>query len=68
MAGESRGMWKSAKQLYFGRKFILKEPGKGEERLLRPYKEKCNDNARDTMTSMRNVDSSVTGSIIIWED
>lgn len=57
-----------AKQLYFGRKFILKEPGKGEERLLRPYKEKCYDNARDTMTSMRNVDSSVTGSIIIWED
>lgn len=57
-----------SKQLYFGKKFMVKEPNEGEERLLKQYKETNFDNAKDTMTSMRNVDEAVSGSIVIWED
>ena len=47
---------------------MVKEPNEGEERLLKQYKETNFDNAKDTMTSMRNVDEAVSGSIVIWED
>lgn len=54
--------------LYFGRKFMVKEPDEMERRLLKQFSLKSRDSAKETMTSMRNVDTSVTGSVVIWED
>lgn len=55
--------------LHFGKKFMVKAPSKEERRLLKafgtaPYE----TNSMPTLTSMRNVDSSVAGNILIWED
>lgn len=54
--------------LYFGRKFMVSPPSVGEMRLLKQYNSPGKDNARDTLTSMRNVDTSVRGSVIIWDE
>lgn len=54
--------------LYFGRKFMVTPPGEGAYRLFKQYGSHGKDDARETLTSMRNVDSSVKGSVIIWED
>ena len=54
--------------LYFGRKFMVKGPNELEKRLLKQFNLESYDTAKETMTSMRNVDSSVSGSIVIWED
>jgi hypothetical protein len=54
--------------LYFGRRFMVKPPSAGEKRLFMPYNSDGNDHAIDTLTSMRNVDSQVKGSIVIWEE
>lgn len=54
--------------LYFGRKFMLTSPGANEYRLLKPYNAFGHDASVKTLTSMRNVDTPVTGSIVIWED
>lgn len=53
---------------YYGEKFLIKEPGDGEGRLMKPFNTSRNDPAFDTMTSMRNVDSTVTGNVLIWEE
>jgi hypothetical protein len=56
-------------RLYFGRKFMVKRPGTGERRLLKAFGTADYDiSAYDTLTSMRNVDSSVAGNILVWED
>lgn len=55
-------------KLFFGRKFIVKNPEGGSKRLLKPFNGSGKDYALETLTSMRNVDNSVTGSVIIWED
>ena len=55
-------------ELYFGKKFMVNSPKDKERRLLKQFNLECNDDAKETMTSMRNVDSSVEGSILIWED
>lgn len=57
------------KELCFGKKFMVKSPSKDERRLLKvfgtaPYE----TYSKPTLTSMRNVDSSVAGNILIWED
>ena len=53
---------------YYGEKFLIKEPGNGEGRLMKPFNTSTNDPAFDTMTSMRNVDSAVVGNVLIWEE
>ena len=53
---------------YYGEKFIIKEPDDGEGRLMKPFNTSRNDPAFDTMTSMRNVDSTVAGNVLIWEE
>ena len=57
----------NSKPLFFGRRFMLNPPGEKGRRLLRPYNSKGKDIALNTMTSMRNVDSSVVGEIVVWE-
>ena len=54
--------------IYFGRKFMVSPPNSEERRLLRQYNSVGRDVAIDTLTSMRNVDAPVTGSVIIWEE
>lgn len=55
--------------LYFGRKFMVTPPEEGERRLLRQYHSSGKDfDAKETLTSMRNVDTPVRGSVLIWEE
>lgn len=53
--------------LYFGRKFMVTPPAVGEKRLLKQYNSSGQDSALETLTSMRNVDMQVNGSVVIWE-
>ncbi len=53
--------------LYFGRRFMVKAPAAGEKRLLKQYNSSGQDAASETLTSMRNVDTQVNGSVVIWE-
>lgn len=53
---------------YYGEKFLLKGPDDGEGRLMKLFNTSRNDPAFDTMTSMRNVDSTVAGNVLIWEE
>jgi len=52
---------------YFGRRFMVKPPAAGEKRLLKQYNSSEQDSALETLTSMRNVDRQVNGSVVIWE-
>ncbi len=53
----------------YGYKYMVKHPKKENGRLLKSFNSDRNDlAARDTLTSMRNVDSSIRGNVIIWED
>lgn len=55
--------------LNFGRKYMVNNPSELELRLLRQFNKECNDNnTKQTLTSMRNVDAPVGGSILIWEE
>lgn len=54
--------------LSFGRKYMVTPPSAGARRLLKQYNTPSKDEAKETLTSMRNVDTSVNGSVIIWED
>ena len=49
----------------YGEKFLVKDPVGDELRLLKPFGKKSSDDAFDTLTSMRNVDGSVQGSLIV---
>ena len=46
----------------------MRSPDDGEGRLLKPFNTSRKDPAIDTMTSMRNVDSTVAGNVLIWEE
>lgn len=50
--------------IYFGRRFMVSPPNSEERRLLRQYNSAGRDTAVDTLTSMRNVDAPVTGSVV----
>ena len=52
----------------FGRKYMVTPPPAGARRLLKQFNSAGKDDAKETLTSMRNVDTSVKGSVIIWED
>lgn len=54
--------------LFFGRRFMVAPPAGGTRRLLKQYGSNGRDVAISTLTSMRNVDTPVTGSIIVWGD
>lgn len=54
--------------LFFGRRFMVTPPAGGTRRLLKQYGSNGKDTAISTLTSMRNVDTPVTGSIIVWGD
>lgn len=54
--------------LYFGRRFMVVPLAGGIRRLLKQYGSNGRDVAISTLTSMRNVDTPVTGSIIVWGD
>ena len=52
----------------FGKKYMVKSPSSEEKRLFKQYNSPGKDSAKETLTSMRNVDTPVKGSVIIWED
>lgn len=52
----------------YGEKYMVKRPEEGDGRLLKVFNTDRSDTAFDTMTSMRNVDASVTGNVLIWEE
>lgn len=54
--------------LFFGRRFMVTPPTGGTRRLLKQYGSGGKDIAISTLASMRNVDTPVTGSIIVWGD
>lgn len=57
-----------ADHFYYGEKFMVMPPAEDEGRLMKVYNTKRNDQAFDTMTSMRSVDVSAGSSIVLWEE
>ena len=53
---------------YYGEKFMEKLPAEDEGRLMKVFNTGRNDQAYDTMTSMRHVHSSLPGNVLIWEE
>ena len=65
---EARAEEYKDKSFAYGNKYMVKGPGEGEGRLMKVFNTSPKDTKPfDTMTSMRNVDSSVAASIIVWE-
>lgn len=59
----------SADRLFYGQKYIVNNLLKpNERRLLKPFGVSAKDDARETLTSMRNVDQSIPSHMLIWED
>lgn len=52
----------------FGERYMFQNPEMGTKRLLKCFNTAPKDNAFETLTSMRNVDTQVAGNILIWED
>ena len=56
-------------QFEYGSKYWFQSPEDGCGRLMKVFNTSKNDfNSLDTMTSMRNVDTTVAGNVLIWED
>ena len=53
---------------FYGNKYQFQIPADGDGRLLKAYNTSPGDHALDTLTSMRNVDTTVAGSFIVWEE
>lgn len=51
----------------YGEKYMVQRPDADDGRLLKAYNTDPQDEAFDTMTSMRNVDATVLGNVLIWE-
>lgn len=63
------GNSEDTKTLHFGKKYMFKPPELDtQKRLIKQYNSFGKDQAYDTLTSMRNVDTSVLGEVIIWEN
>lgn len=56
------------KHFVYGEKYMVRHPDEGEGRLLKVFNTDRSDTAFDTMTSMRNVDASVAGNVLVWEE
>ncbi len=55
--------------LQYGESFMFHPPKDTQRRLLKSYNSDKRDiTAKDTMTSMRNVDTTVAGNVLIWEE
>lgn len=55
--------------LSYGLQYMVQSPPENGRRLLRPFGVKGqNDYGMETMTSLRNIDSSIAGHVIVWED
>jgi hypothetical protein len=54
-------------ELYYGERYIVTVPPAEKRRLMKSYGGKGTDIARETPTSMRNVDQSITAGLLIWE-
>ncbi|MNC16119.1 hypothetical protein D3C75_639660 [compost metagenome] len=52
---------------YYGDRYIVQDPPSDSKRLLKVFGNESSDSAKETLTSMRNVDRSVTAGLIIWE-
>lgn len=52
---------------YYGDRYLLQDPPSDTKRLLKSYGDNSSDTAKETLTSMRNVDKNVTAGLIIWE-
>ena len=69
LADECRKTTNPKIPLYFGKKFMIAPPGETQKRLMKQFGSPGKDvESKETLTSMRNVDTPVIGSIIIWED
>lgn len=55
------------KNFYYGDRYIVSNPPADQERLMKVYGQESSDIAKETLTSMRNVDRNVTAGLIIWE-
>ena len=53
---------------FYGERFMMKTPGADEKRLLKAFGTSDRDPAYETMTSMRNVDKSISANILVWRD
>lgn len=58
----------SKEHFYYGDQFMVKSPTGVKKRLMKVYSSGGDDNARETLMSMRNVDQNIAANIIIWED
>ena len=52
---------------FFGEKFMFNNPDQQDGRLLKAYNTGRKDPALETLTSMRNVDSTVKSNIIFFD-
>ncbi|MCA1292221.1 helicase [Paenibacillus sp. alder61] len=52
---------------YYGDRYLLQDPPSDTKRLLKAFGNNSSDFAKETLTSMRNVDKNVTAGLIIWE-
>ncbi|AFL98995.1 helicase family protein with metal-binding cysteine cluster [Desulfitobacterium dehalogenans ATCC 51507] len=55
-------------KFYYGLSFMRKLPGSDEHRLLRPFGMWEEEQSYATLTSMRNVDQSLSARMLIWEE
>lgn len=53
---------------FYGDQFMFKQPTGLDKRLMKVYSSGGDDNAKETLISMRNVDQSIAANIITWED
>jgi len=52
---------------YYGDRYIVQDPPLESKRLLKVFGNESTDSAKETLTSMRNVDRNITAGLIIWE-
>lgn len=64
--------WKNKAQMYekltYGDKYIATDAPSGTARVIKRFDDKNKDDARRTLTSLRNVDKTVPISVLVWED
>ena len=59
----------SSDSFYYGQRFMARLPGPNEHRLLRPFGMwSTREAAYETLTSMRNVDQTLSAKMLIWEE
>jgi len=64
---EERASVYDAEHFSYGEKYMVKHPDAEDGRLLKAFGTD-DHNGFDAMTSMRNVDTTVAGNVIVWED